>query len=88
MHRAQIHGRNGLAIFVGSTGFGIYREHKDFTEAGGNRPHFGFQSTRQFGAGGRQALINQLAGKIDIGVITENSDHLRQAVTGDRTGMR
>ena len=86
LDRAQCHRIVGRAVRLFRAGFGSYCVKEDFTEAGGNRPHLGFDVGRELVLDFLKALADPLPREVDVGAISEDHRHLRQAVT--RRGAR
>ncbi len=72
-----------LAILDGHAGCRrriLDRPHVDLAQTGGDRSHLRFGARRQAGFGVAQALVDLLAGEVDVRALTEHGGHLREAV--------
>ena len=67
--------------------FAFDRPQIDLTQAGRYRPHHRRDTGRQVFPGLLDALVDQLASKIDVRAILENYGHLGQAITRERSGL-
>ena len=65
-------------------GFGVDGAHEDLAEAGGDRPHRGLDAGRQLLARLLEALVDELAGEVDVRAVLEDDRDLRQAVARER----
>ena len=59
----------------------------DFAQACDRRPHAGLEPVRQVRTCGLQALVDQAAREIEVGVVAEDGRDLREAVARERAGF-
>ena len=78
----------GITIRSGSSGQGLHRIHENFAKAGGNGTHLRLQPRWKHTFDSAQAFVDQVAGEVDVGAFFEHHGDLRQAVAGDRAGVR
>jgi hypothetical protein len=81
---AQIHGRVGRAVGLAGALLGFDGPLIDLAQPRGDGPHDRPEACRQAVARLLDALVDQLAGKIDIGPVLENHRHLRQPIARQR----
>jgi hypothetical protein len=77
----------GLTIGLACLVVGVNRVQKNLAQTGRDRPHLRLYATRQLTLGLLQALVDQIAGPVDVGAVFEHHRHLRQAVARQRTGV-
>ena len=87
LNLAQRHSIVGSAIRLHCTRQGIHRVDKNLPQAGRNRPHHRLQSRRQRIADAGQALIDQVAGVVNVCTFAEHHRHLRQTIARQRAGV-
>ena len=87
LHLAQTHGIPWAAVGLCRAGLGAHRVHVDLTQAGADRPHFGLQARRQLAADGRQPLVDEVAGEVEVSPFLEYHRHLRQRVARQGSGV-
>ncbi len=76
LHFAQGGGIPGRTIRLRAAGGGVHGVDKDFTQAGGDRAHLWFQARGQGALDRGQTLVDQVAGKVQVGAFLEHHGHL------------
>ena len=81
---AQVGRAVGLAGRLPGVGPGLDGVHVDLAQARRDRAHRGMQARRQLVLGLLDALVDELAGEVDVGAVLEHHGHLAEAVTRQR----
>ena len=87
LHLAQTHGIPGAAIRLHGARLSAHGVHVDLTQPGADRPHLRLQTGWQLTANRRQPLVDEVAGKVQIGAFFKHHSDLRQRIARQRAGI-
>ena len=77
----------GLAGRLLCAGLGLDGIHVDLAQAGRDRAHRRLGAGRQLVLGLLDALVDELAGEVDVGAVLEDDRHLAEAIARQRAGV-